>query len=310
MTVLVTGSTGFLGSAVVRDFTDAGWPVLGLSRSESLLSVDLSESGLDVTELELPKLDSLVHTAGLAHQFGNVPVELFTDVNVGGTKKALEIARHFDAQHFVLVSSVSVYGTGSVNGEPVDESVQCNPIGPYAESKYQSELLAQKFCGDFGMGLTILRPATIIGKGDKGNVARLASQIAAGRFLWVGSGANRKSLVCNSDVAMVCRRVVENALRAQRPSVANKTFNVTSPALTMNRVVSVLAESIGRSVPRLRVPDAGARLLAQRSATIAKFIRDDFYAGEELSFLVECGGKAEVERCLAAQVAELVVPRM
>ena len=59
------------------------------------------------------------------------------------------------------------------------------------------------------MALTILRLATLYGEGDPGNVGRLMRKLDRGRFLWIGDGSNRKSLLYKGDAARACMAVAE-----------------------------------------------------------------------------------------------------
>ena len=72
------------------------------------------------------------------------------------------------------------------------------------------------------LGLTILRLATVYGEGDRGNIARLMRTIDAGRFVWVGHGTNRKSLIHRDDAAAAVLAVVSTG-----PS-GIRTFNVSA----------------------------------------------------------------------------------
>jgi len=84
-----------------------------------------------------------------------------------------------------------------------------NPVGPYALSKYNAKLRAIEIARDSGMALTILRLATLYGEGDPGNVGRLLRTLDRGRFLWIGDGSNRKSLLHKGDAARACMAVAE-----------------------------------------------------------------------------------------------------
>ena len=59
------------------------------------------------------------------------------------------------------------------------------------------------------MALTILRLATLYGEGDPGNVGRLMRTLDRGRFLWIGDGSNRESLLYRGDAARACMAVAE-----------------------------------------------------------------------------------------------------
>ena len=72
------------------------------------------------------------------------------------------------------------------------------------------------------MALTILRLATLYGEGDPGNVGRLIRTLDRGRFLWIGDGSNRESLLYKGDAARACMAV------AERPASGINIYNVSA----------------------------------------------------------------------------------
>ena len=87
------------------------------------------------------------------------------------------------------------------------------------------------------MALTILRLATLYGEGDPGNVGRLMRTLDRGRFLWIGDGSNRKSLLYKGDAASARMVTVE------RPSSGVNVYNETfaQPHKTNNFVIPAKA---------------------------------------------------------------------
>ena len=125
----------------------------------------------------------VIHTAGLAHQFGDRAndVSAFGRLNHHATEKLVRLAIERGVEHFVLVSTVAVYGNGSEaesssGGESgsCTEQTACNPQGPYATTKYDGEQAAIRLAQDSSMRLTVLRMTTIFGEGDRGNTDRLS----------------------------------------------------------------------------------------------------------------------------------------
>jgi nucleoside-diphosphate-sugar epimerase len=108
----------------------------------------------------------------------------------------------------ILISSVSVYGPYTLG--LYDENTPCRPVGPYPLSKFHAELRAIEIADKSGMALTILRLATLYGEGDPGNVGRLIRSLDQGRFVWIGDGSNRKSLLYKRDAARACVAVASS----------------------------------------------------------------------------------------------------
>ena len=296
--VLVTGASGFLGREIVHQLCDAGLSVRGLARSWTSESAPANvdrQSG-DITdassvERAVRGVRTVIHCAGLAHQFGKsaANTDAFQRVNVQGTEFVVRAAVKGGVEHVVLVSSVSVYGGGT---QPTTESSPCRPTDPYGISKYQAECVATGIAQTAGIGLTILRMATIFGEGDPGNIARLMRSIDAGRFVWIGSGTNRKSLIYRGDAARAC--VVAATTQPAKKSNGN-TYNISLPAVTVARIVESISIGLGRTTPRWYIPaplvrtvggglticTAGRGPFARLNRTIRKWLSDDIYAGEQ-----------------------------
>jgi UDP-glucose 4-epimerase len=232
-------------------------------------------------------IDGVIHCAGLAHVFHKgTRSEDFQAINELGTARVMQAAVTAGVRHLVLVSSVSVYGR---HGGASDEKTHCKPDSAYARSKYQAELRAVEIAEAAGLNLTILRPATLYGEGDPGNVARLMRAIDRGRFFWVGKGNNCKSLVHRDDAARACLAALQHPL----PGIG--IYNVSGAPRTMREIVEGLAAALGRRPPRWSIP-AGLVLAVARGAallvggrgrlgslpsTMQKWLADDVYDGSK-----------------------------
>jgi nucleoside-diphosphate-sugar epimerase len=288
--LLVTGASGFLGSRVVDLALHAGWQVRAFDRSprtqiegvETFVG-DIGDSALLRKAIE--GVTAIVHAAGLAHVFGPSALDSarFNAVNELGTANVVDAALKEGVSHIILVSSVSVYG--DYLGARCDETVPCYPKGPYAMSKWKGELRATERMADERGFLTILRFATIYGEGDRGNVARLIRALESKRFIWSGSGQNKKSLIYKEDAARACLCALD------RHESAVEVFNVSAPPSTMREIVTPICEALGRPVPRLSLPLSVLRTAGAISRKIGdpwdldqrlqKFVRDDVYDGSK-----------------------------
>jgi nucleoside-diphosphate-sugar epimerase len=285
--LLITGANGFLGSEVVRQAAAAGLKVrltdlgdVSCCSGENYYRADI----LDPVALKpvFEGVNNVIHAAGLAHVRGQSRADKarFKEINEIGTANVAQGAARAGVRHFVLVSSVSVYGGIS---RAIDETVRCHPDGPYAESKWQAEQRAIEISQVTGMSLTILRLATLYGEGDPGNVARLMRMIDHGRFLWMGNGSNRKSLLHREDAARAILLVM------QRPASGVTVYNVSAFSCTMREVVDGLAGPLGKRIPPFGIPASWVRGLSSLLtlfpmsrlrtlvATLQKWFADDVY---------------------------------
>jgi nucleoside-diphosphate-sugar epimerase len=286
--LLVTGGSGFLGSAVVDLALHAGWQVRALSRSSRLIPERVEPFVGDICDGSLIReacdgVTAVIHAAGLAHIVGRDALHStrFNNVNVLGTAELVSGALECGVPRLVLVSSVSVYGR--YPGPKCDETVPCHPSGSYANSKRLGELRAIELAGTGRCSLSILRLATVYGEGDRGNVARLIGAIDRGRFIWAGSGDNQKSLIYKEDAARACLLAVD------RSELTTEIFNVSTSPCTMREILTAICDALGRPVPQLAIPlsllrptSAFCRSIGdplQFASRLEKFLRDDVYDG-------------------------------
>ena len=288
MRILITGANGFLGSSIVKQALTSGMAF----RATDLQS-DSRTSGIDYKSTDITNPSTLmpvmtgitgvIHAAGLAHIFDSSQVKkaFFDAVNVTGTVNMVNAAVLAEVQHFVLISSVSVYGPFTQG--VYDEGVSCNPVGPYALSKYNAEMRAIEIARESRMVLTVLRLATLYGEEDPGNVGRLMRTLDSGRFLWIGKGSNRKSLLYRGDAARACMAVVERSVSGIN------IYNVSAPACTMREIVDGIADALGKHPFPVRVPASPALLLSRHLSripnrrmaglhqTVKKWLAEDVY---------------------------------
>lgn len=313
MKILVTGANGFLGREIVRQLITAGIQVRATDRQTASFSPNLDYHHADILDSAnfqpvVHGVDYVIHAAGLAHLFSNNRALLasFEVINEIGTANVARSSAKSGVKHFVLISSVSVYG-GSRNGGGEDSG--CFPKGPYAISKYQAEQRATEIAKVSGMALTILRLATLYGEGDPGNVARLMRAIDSGRFVWVGNGMNRKSLLYRADAARACLEVI------RCPASGVNIYNVSTPPYTMREVVEGLASAFGKRIPTIGIP---ASLISGISGILLKFplskahtlgttarkwLADDVYDGSKLERTFNFQPKVSLIEGLRREVA-------
>jgi len=252
----------------------------------------------------------VIHAAGLAHVFSSskATAALFRAVNETGTLNVAEAAAQARVRHFVLISSVAVYGESASVRE---ENSVCRPQGAYAESKWRAERHAIEIAKATGMRLTILRLATLYGEGDPGNVARLMRLIDRRRFVWIGDGSNRKSLIYREDAARACLTVLSVS------GGAVDLYNVSAPPCTVRELVEGLASALSRRVPGWRIPASlaqgltglAARLSRDRGflgdahASLQKWLTDDVYDSERFRQVSGFETKVELTEGLRREVA-------
>lgn len=262
-TALITGATGALGPAVLRAFQDADWHVRTLSRTPPAAGTAAAkfphvaaDTGDTLALADAMRGSSVVvHMAALLHIVDPGP-ELEAEywrVNVEGTRSVMEMARATGVKRVVFISSICVYG---VQDGPVDEETRPNPDSPYATTKRQAEELVLDARSEERRPLgVVLRLGAVYGPRIKGNYYRLARAVGRGRFVAVGAGTNRRTLVFEEDAAQAV------VVAATHPEAAGRVYNVTDGGYhTVAEITKAIADAFGKPMPRISVPLSLARL--------------------------------------------------
>ena len=314
MRVIVTGATGFIGREIVKEIDDGGATVFQVGRKPRNAEDGSAKSTrgkffeVNIVGYEnfdrlkkIENIDAVIHSAGLAHQFGETSKKQFDAVNVEGTENVLRLAVELNAKQFILISSTAVYGIkhsdegkdGQRKQFIVDEDTECKPETLYAESKLAAEQLAIAICHQHALPLTILRLSPVIGEGSAGNAARLIDAVGRRRFLWIGRGQNLKTLIYKGDVAAA----VNVILRNKRTDSANRReiFNLAAPPLTMGDLVGEIKKCLHQNIPKFYVPPIllrtifavnsktiKLRKIGKVSDTLEKWLSDDIYSGRKI----------------------------
>lgn len=264
--VLVTGTTGVIGPRVVNALYHAGYLI-------RTFSIDTPASEMfpqnvvvfigDVTDQAavqsvMQGVDAVVHLAALLH-IADPPSEMrekYERVNVGGTSTIVEAAINEGVKRVVLFSTIAVYGQAV--GHVFNEQSLTHPETYYAQTKLAAEKIVLNAKRKDGQPLgVVLRLGAVYGSRVKGNYERLTRALARNRFIPVGNGLNRRTLVFDKDVG---RAVV---LAISHPDAAGRVFNVTDGEFrTLNEIIESICAALGRRPPRFSIPIDSARLMA------------------------------------------------
>jgi len=265
MVVLVTGSTGAIGPRVVESLCQAGFRV-------RTFSLDAPSAGMfpqnvevligDVTdqvavESAMRGVEAVVHMAALLHVF-NPPPELrekYERVNVDGTTVIVEAALRAGVRRVVLFSTIAVYG--QANGRVLTEQSPVQPNTLYARMKLSAEGIVLSARNADGKPLgTVLRLGAVYGSRIRGNYERLVRALECKRFIPVGNGSNRRTLIYDKDVG----RAV--ALAVSHPAAAGQVFNVVDGDFhTLNEIIQSICSALGRKPPPISLPLGPTRTL-------------------------------------------------
>jgi UDP-glucose 4-epimerase len=259
--VLVTGATGFVGPAVVRQFTMSGHSVIGLARTPKLASCELRTGDiLDEAAVKhaVKGVDAVCHLAALTlvRKSFEEPVRYFR-VNVTGTLNLLD-AMNAEAQRrgsplrLVFASTCAVYG--AAGKQPITEAQKPAPGSPYGASKLAAETAVGYQAALGTIGAVTLRTFNVAGAvnghGDP-DTTRIIPRtllVASGRASRVnvnGDGSAIREYIHVGDLA----RAYETALDVAAPG-EHRIYNVGSGVgVSVREVIEATERITGRPVP-------------------------------------------------------------
>jgi nucleoside-diphosphate-sugar epimerase len=200
MRVCVTGGTGFLGTALVRDLLAQGVPVRVLSRPSRRADL-LETQGAEVVRGGLGDPDCIARAVEGAEVVYHLAAKVdtpgsqadFLETNVAGTERVLTACLRQGVGRVVHASSLAVYGP-SPSGQRIDENTPCDESPQlrdfYAQSKILADQFAVTFAREAALPITIIRPGIVYGPGRHLPVGLLGFTVGKTNFVF-GNPNNR-----------------------------------------------------------------------------------------------------------------------
>ncbi|HEX7339514.1 MAG TPA: hopanoid-associated sugar epimerase [Rhodanobacteraceae bacterium] len=258
--VLVTGATGFVGSAVARDLVAAGYRVRVLVRTTSRLD---NLAGLDVEQTVGDLRDpaslatAVADCAGVFHVAADYrlwtptrqAVAAMYASNVDGSRNVLRAAAQAGVRRVIYTSSVATLGLHA-DASPSDEDTPVSleaMIGHYKRSKFLAERAVEEAARELALDVVIVHPAAPVGPRDikPTPTGRMVLDAARGRMLaFVDTGLD---IVHVDDVAAGHRLAFEKA-------PAGRHYILGGDNLSLCEILSRVAALTGHRAPRWRIP--------------------------------------------------------
>jgi nucleoside-diphosphate-sugar epimerase len=255
MSILVTGATGFLGSALVAELVRRKHAVRILVRDQKKAREQFGD-GVTIIQGEItdePQVRRAVEGASVVyHLVGHlydpsVPTRLYWQTHVAGTHVLLEACKGQDGlKRLVHCSTTGVHGvTGRT---PADEDAPFAPSNAYETTKLEAELLALQAHKETGLPVSVVRPGLVYGPGDLHLLGFFAS-IKKGLFRVIDGGQALLHPVYIDDVTgafLLC---------AERPEAVGRSYNIAGGhAVTIRELASAIAHAQGKDLPGGSIP--------------------------------------------------------
>lgn len=266
--ILVTGSTGFVGSHLVPWLTKAGRKVRVALRNPADLPSGIESAVIgdigDPRNLSraLEDVSAVVHCAGVAHASSHIAEEVYDRINREATLNLARAAAKAGVRRFVFLSSIRAQG-GPVAQGIVTEANLAQPTDAYGRSKLAAEQGLAQLCADPGeMDWAALRPVLVYGHEVKGNMRALLDLAHSPWPVPLGMVRAKRSILAVGNLCSAIETVLDAQQRLHHPLI------VADPeALSAGEMVAAMRGGMDRRALLLPVPQA---VLAMAAGLLGK----------------------------------------
>lgn len=267
MKILLTGSAGFIGSAMCLKLLELGHEVLGIDNHNNYYSPELKEARLsrhiyksnyihervDLAEsqkineifekFQPEKVINLAAQAGVRYSMVN-PMS-YINSNILGFMNILECCKIHNVKHLIFASSSSVYGSNTTTPYSVSQNVD-HPLNIYAATKKSNELMAHSYSHLYQIPTTGLRFFTVYGPWDRPDMAlqKFAQKIVNGETIEIFNyGLHERDFTYIDDI------IEGIALSLNKPPTPNSEYSSDNPDPSTSAIAPWKIYNIGNNNP-------------------------------------------------------------
>ena len=286
--ILLTGSTGFIGSFMIKYFEKKNIGYKSVSRSKNPkpnnFQINLDES-VDLSSI-LDGVDVIIHAAAKAHVLNEFDYAHSSEYRKINTLATLNLARQSienNVKKFIFLSTIKVNGESTTADNYFSEMSKPNPVGPYALSKYEAEQGLLEIFRDSNTELIILRIPLVYGPGVKGNLRSLIKAINLSMPLPFKSIKNKRNLLSIYNLADVLILIANHSSSLKQLYLLsdNKAISLPNLILSIGSAISktplllYIPSSFLEFIFRLMGRDAQFKKLTENLQINSSLIRKD-----------------------------------
>ena len=286
--VLLTGSTGFIGSRLLDLLSSMGCDVRLLARSKvNNYETVVCNLGQDrIPKLSLISIDTIFHLAGPTNDIryrSSIPNDLYSLVNVDATVELARLAVENSVKRFVFISSVKAGGHLPSN-KYSNEIDLIELDGAYAKSKREAELRLLEKGKESEMHISIIRPSMVYGPNVKSNLQLMISGIKKGWFPPLPETGNKRSMIHVDDLVRAILLVAYDDRANGEIFIATDGNSYSS-----REIYDSVRKALGKSTLKWSVPKVLFNIASMVSPRIKykikKLLESEYYSSKKIEKL-------------------------
>lgn len=258
--ILLTGATGFVGSAVLLKLGNNVASTIGRSKPAWFSGRHFQQeiSAAANFQAALSGVSVVVHCAARVHMMNDHssdPLAAFREVNTFGTLNLARQAAAAGVKRFIFLSSIKVNGESTLNGKPFSNDDLPEPEDAYGISKTEAEAGLKQIAAKSCMEVVIIRPPLVYGPGVKANFAAMLKLAQNNLPLPLGAIHNKRSLVALDNLVDLIVTCIDH------PKAANQTFLVSDDKdVSTTELLKLMTRAAGKKPWLIPVPMSWLKL--------------------------------------------------
>jgi nucleoside-diphosphate-sugar epimerase len=232
MKILITGSSGFVGSYFINKYKEK-YEI----KTFSFLKDNINN--LDCTDI-----DVVFHLSALVHQMGGASTSEYERININQTLDLAQKAKESGVKHFIFMSTVKVYGEETNN--KYSENTICNPEDEYGKSKLKAEIELKNLETN-SFKVSIIRTPIVYGYGVKANIKSLINLVNRISILPFGKIKNKRSMVYIGNLCYL----VDEVITQQKAGIFLASDD---EPLSTSKLIELIAKNLDKKLYLLKIP--------------------------------------------------------
>lgn len=232
MKLLITGSSGFVGSYFINKYKDK-YAIKTFSFLKD-----------DINSVNCEDIDVVFHLSALVHQMGGASADEYERVNVIQTLELANKAKLNGVKHFVFMSTIKVYGEETLSR--YCENTKCVPEDDYGKSKLKAEKLLLELESE-NFKVSIIRTPIVYGYGVKANIKNLVNLVNKVSVLPFANIQNKRSMVY---IGNLCHMINEIIIQ-QKSGIFLASDD---EPLSTSRLIDLIAKNLDKKIYLIKIP--------------------------------------------------------